>query len=67
VRTIDDFTAGMNFAQFRENPKTVAAMERKVLVIGEAAVRLDAKLAESSRTCRGAKSVSGKSASARLR
>ena len=37
---IEDFTAEMSFAQFREDPKTVAAVERKFLVIGEAAVRL---------------------------
>jgi uncharacterized protein with HEPN domain len=38
--TIEDFTLGMSFEQFREDPKTVAAVERKFLVIGEAAVRL---------------------------
>ena len=37
---IEHFTAGMSFEQFREDPKTVAAVERKFLVIGEAAVRL---------------------------
>lgn len=37
---IEDFTLGMSFEQFREDPKTVAAVERKFLVIGEAAVRL---------------------------
>jgi uncharacterized protein with HEPN domain len=37
---IEAFTAGMNFEEFREDPKTVAAVERKFLVIGEAAVRL---------------------------
>jgi uncharacterized protein with HEPN domain len=36
---IEDFTAGMSFEQFRGDPKTVAAAERKFLVIG-AAVRL---------------------------
>lgn len=30
----------MSFEQFREDPKTVAAVERKFLFIGEAAVRL---------------------------
>jgi uncharacterized protein with HEPN domain len=39
VRRIEDFTAGMSFEQFREDPKTVAALERKFPVIGEAAVR----------------------------
>jgi uncharacterized protein with HEPN domain len=28
VRMIEDFTAGMSFEQFREDPKTVAAVER---------------------------------------
>ncbi|MDP9053567.1 MAG: DUF86 domain-containing protein [Acidobacteriota bacterium] len=37
---IEDFTLGMSFGQFREDSKTVAAVERKFLVIGEAAVRL---------------------------
>jgi hypothetical protein len=37
---IEDFTLGMSIEQFREDPKTVAAVERKFLVIGEAAVRL---------------------------
>ncbi len=36
---IEDFTLGMSFEQFRE-PKTVAAVERKFLVIGEAAFRI---------------------------
>jgi uncharacterized protein with HEPN domain len=40
VGMIEDFTAGMSFEQFREDPKTVAAVERKLLVIGEAAVRM---------------------------
>jgi len=38
--SIEDFTLGMSFEQFREDPKTVAAVERKFLFIGEAAVRL---------------------------
>lgn len=37
---MEDFTFDMAFEQFREDPKTVAAVERKFLVIGEAAVRL---------------------------
>ena len=40
VRMIEDFTSGMTFEQFREDPKTDAAVERKFLVTGEAAVRL---------------------------
>jgi uncharacterized protein with HEPN domain len=30
----------MDFAAFREDPKTIAAVERKLLVISEAAIRL---------------------------
>jgi len=37
---IEDFIAGMAFEQFRDDPRTVAAVERKFLIIGEAAVRL---------------------------
>jgi len=40
VTRIEEFTAGMTFDQFREDPKTIAAVERKFLTIGEAAVRL---------------------------
>ena len=40
VKMIEDFTTGLTFEQFREDPKTIAAVERKFLVIGEAAVRL---------------------------
>lgn len=34
------FTKVMTFEAFRQDPKTIAAVERKLLVIGEAAVRL---------------------------
>jgi len=37
---IEDFISGMEIDGFREDPKTVAAVERKLLVISEAAVRL---------------------------
>ena len=37
---IAEFTAGMTLEEFREDPRTVAAVERKFLVIGEAATRL---------------------------
>lgn len=37
---IEEFTAGMNFEAFRSNPMAVAAVERKLLVISEAAVRI---------------------------
>ena len=40
IKMIEEFTTGLTFEQFREDPKTVAAVERKFLVIGEAAVRL---------------------------
>lgn len=40
IEIIEEFTTGMDFDQFRTDPKTVAAVERKLLVIGEAAVRL---------------------------
>jgi uncharacterized protein with HEPN domain len=36
---IEDFTVGMSFEQFRADRTTVAAVERKFQVIGEAAVR----------------------------
>jgi uncharacterized protein with HEPN domain len=37
---IEDFTAGMSFEEFREDPKTIPAVERKFLVIGDAVVHL---------------------------
>ena len=37
---IERFTNDMDFQSFREDPKTVAAVERKLLVISEAAIRL---------------------------
>lgn len=40
VGLIEEFTVGMDFAAFREDPKTIAAVERKLLVISEAAIRL---------------------------
>jgi len=40
IEIIEEFAKGMGFDQFRTDPKTVAAVERKLLVIGEAAVRL---------------------------
>jgi uncharacterized protein with HEPN domain len=32
---IEAFTAGMDFDRFREDPKTIAAVERKLQVISE--------------------------------
>jgi uncharacterized protein with HEPN domain len=40
VGMIAEFTAGMDFQTFSEDPKTVAAVERKLQVISEAAIRL---------------------------
>lgn len=40
INAIQSFTAGMEYEDFRTDPKTVAAVERKFLVIAEAAVRL---------------------------
>jgi uncharacterized protein with HEPN domain len=37
---IENFISGMDFDAFRADPKTVAAVERKRLIISEAAVRL---------------------------
>ncbi len=43
IESIESFTEGMDFASFRTDPKTVAAVERKLLQIAEAAVRLRAQ------------------------
>ena len=40
IAHIEEFTSGMDFEAFREDPKTVAAVERKLLVISEAAIRM---------------------------
>lgn len=40
IGLIEKFTAGMDFNAFREDPKTIAAVERKLLIISEAAIRL---------------------------
>ena len=40
IDMIEIFTAGMDLDEFREDPKTVAAVERKLQVISEAAIRL---------------------------
>ncbi|MBI4904314.1 MAG: DUF86 domain-containing protein [Acidobacteria bacterium] len=39
---IESFTSGMDFEAFHEDPRTVAAVERKLLIISEAAIRLGA-------------------------
>jgi uncharacterized protein with HEPN domain len=40
IDTISEFVRGMHLEAFREDPKTVAAVERKILLVSEAAVRL---------------------------
>jgi len=40
IDLIEQFTAGMDFEGFRSNPMAVAAVERKIQIISEAAVRL---------------------------
>jgi uncharacterized protein with HEPN domain len=40
IHQIQGFTAGLEFDAFRADTKTVAAVERKLLVISEAAIRL---------------------------
>jgi uncharacterized protein with HEPN domain len=36
----EDFTAGMDFEAFRSSPMAFAAVERKLQIISEAAIRL---------------------------
>jgi uncharacterized protein with HEPN domain len=40
IGMVERFTEGIDFEAFREDPKTVAAVERKVRVIRDAAIRL---------------------------
>lgn len=40
IGSIDEFVSGMDLEAFRDDSKTRAAVERKLLVISEAAVRL---------------------------
>jgi uncharacterized protein with HEPN domain len=40
IRMIQAFVGSMSFEEFREDPKTIAAVERKLLVVSEAAIRL---------------------------
>ncbi len=42
IDMIERFTSGMDLEQFSEDPKTVAAVERKLQIISEAAIRLGA-------------------------
>jgi hypothetical protein len=45
IRSIEQFTEGMDFEAFRSDLKTIAAVERKLLVISEAALRLKERVA----------------------
>ena len=40
IDMIVQFVGGMDFEAFHEDPKTIAAVERKLLLISEAAIRL---------------------------
>jgi uncharacterized protein with HEPN domain len=40
IAMIERFAEAMSFEAFRDDPKTIAAIERKLLIISEAAVRL---------------------------
>ena len=40
IALIDEFTSGMDFEAFRSNSMAVAAVERKLQIISEAAIRL---------------------------
>lgn len=40
IQMIERFTEHMNFEPFRGDAKTIAAVERKLFVISEAAIRL---------------------------
>lgn len=37
---IEDFTSGMDFEAFRASPMAIAAVERELLIVSEAAIRL---------------------------
>jgi uncharacterized protein with HEPN domain len=40
IEWVEHFTSGFEFEDFRTDPRTVAAVERKLQLISEAAVRL---------------------------
>lgn len=40
IRLIEQFVQGMDFEAYRQDEKTQAAVERKMLIISEAAIRL---------------------------
>jgi uncharacterized protein with HEPN domain len=50
IGMIEQFTAGMDFEGLHQDPKTIAAVERKLQIISEAAIRLGT---EAERRCPG--------------
>jgi uncharacterized protein with HEPN domain len=40
VQFINEFVSGMDLEKYKDDPKTQAAVERKMLIISEAAIRL---------------------------
>ena len=53
IGMIESFTAGMDLDEFCDDPKTVAAVERKLQVISEAAIRLGATPRFAVQDCHG--------------
>jgi uncharacterized protein with HEPN domain len=43
IESIESFTRGLTLDQFEHDNKTVAAVERKLQIISEAAIRLETK------------------------
>jgi len=43
IESIEEFVRGMSFDDYRDDSKTQAAVERKMLIISEAAIRLHDK------------------------
>ena len=46
IEMIESFTQDMDFRTFSEDPKTVSAVERKLQIVSEAAIRLGAEAVE---------------------
>jgi hypothetical protein len=57
IDMIVQFVRGMDLGAFREDPKTVAAAERKLLLISEAATGSERMRSVCAPTCRGATSA----------
>jgi hypothetical protein len=53
IDMIVQFVQGMDLEAFREDPKTIAAVERKLLLVSEAAVRLGEMRSVCAPACRG--------------